>query len=385
MLKDFNKECLILDFWDTYCGYCVATLPKLEKFKKRFAGKLQFLLVNWQTEEKVRDFFDKKRETQGVTTSLPSYNDDTILSRLFIHAYEPHFAWINPNGKVYAITGGAELDEINLDAFIKGIPSVMTQKNDAEVSYDYNKPLLIAGNGGNGSTFLSHSILTGFIDKLHTSLTVFCDEKYGYQIRYLNVDIRSLYQHVYDKGEDDGGLGTFGINNNQTILELPDSLVLGDKYTGPNVAQNRYCYELITSRVKDAFSLKEIAKADLNRSFKIRAHFEKKKIPCWVIQSDDTAFVSSKGGVEETKIEYFSVKMRNSKFSMLTKILRHFYMPAISCPIIDETGIKGRVDLEFKADMTSPESLNTALIPYKMHVRKEERWVDMLILRQAQN
>jgi thiol-disulfide isomerase/thioredoxin len=383
-LKDFNRKCLILDFWNTYCGTCVEAFPKMEKFQKLFAGKLQVLLVNTQTEEKVRNFFEKKRLTQGVVTSLSSYNNDKILSRLFLHAYEPHYAWIDPEGKVYAITGASEMNEYNLDAFIKGIPSVMRQKNDAEISYEYNKPFLVNGNGGDGSSFLYHSILSGYIDKLLPTLTVDCDKKYGYTIRFINLDILSLFQKVYDKGEYDGGLGKIGINNNQTILELPDSLVICKGYPSQDGGKNMYCYELIAPPVKDPAALKDLAKADLDRYFNIRAHIEKRKIPCWVLQSDDTAFISSKGGSQIADIEYFSVKMRNSNFSNLIFYLQHDYMARISCPLIDETGIKGPVDLEFKADMTSPESLNTALLSYKMRFIKEDRWIDMLILQQAQ-
>ena len=172
------------------------------------------------------------------------------------------------------------------------------------------------------------------------------------------MDIRSLFQEVYDKGEYDGGLGKIGMNNNQTILELPDSLVIGKGYPSHDGGKNIYCYELIAPQVKDPAALKELAKADLDRFFNIRAHIEKRKIPCWVLQSDDTTFISTKGGSRLSHIEYFSVTMRNSNFSNLIFYLQHISMASISCPLIDETGIKGSVDLEFKADMTSPESLN---------------------------
>ena len=102
---------------------------------------------------------------------------------------------------------------------------------------------------------------------------------------------------------------------------------------------------------------------------------------CWVLQSDDTMAVKSKGGKPLKKTDQYTFELQNTSLSLLFKLLRLSYMPLVRYPLIDETGILGPVDIHFTADMTSPESINQALTPFKMHFRLEQRWVDMLIIR----
>jgi thiol-disulfide isomerase/thioredoxin len=44
-LFDFKSDLLIIDFWATWCGPCVASFPKLEFLQKKFGEKLRILSV----------------------------------------------------------------------------------------------------------------------------------------------------------------------------------------------------------------------------------------------------------------------------------------------------------------------------------------------------
>src|SRR5688572_9535860 len=44
-LADFKGKWLIVDFWTRWCPACIASFPKVDELKKKFEGKVQFILV----------------------------------------------------------------------------------------------------------------------------------------------------------------------------------------------------------------------------------------------------------------------------------------------------------------------------------------------------
>jgi thiol-disulfide isomerase/thioredoxin len=48
--KDLTGQVLVLDFWATWCGPCIAAEPKLTKIQKDFAGKLSVIGISGQGE-----------------------------------------------------------------------------------------------------------------------------------------------------------------------------------------------------------------------------------------------------------------------------------------------------------------------------------------------
>jgi thiol-disulfide isomerase/thioredoxin len=383
-LKDFNTHCLILDFWATYCGTCIDGFAKIEEMQNRFSGKLQVLLVSVEPEKVVRKFFTNRRLSGRTDTSLPNCTSDSILSRLFLHESVPHYVWIDDEGKVYAITGFEEITEQNLDAFVNGVPSRMRQKKDVALPFDTNKPFLINGNGGNGDGFLAHSILSKFVENLTAMVSVINSESSGHFIRLTNMDIRKMYQVAYDKGDEDGGRGLFGFPNSRTFMEMEDSMPYCAVISGQREKENCYCYELRVPQAHSFWELKTLMQEDLNRYFHLRAHVEKRKVPCWILQADDSTIIKTRMDRPKQEIDRYSVDIQDTKITDLIFLLQYDFMPNLASPVIDETGIRGGIDLKLYADLSSPELLNKALTPFKMHFIKQDRLVDVLVLKNPQ-
>lgn len=46
MLSDFEGKSIILNFWATWCGYCVQEMPDFEEAFKEYGDEIQFMIVN---------------------------------------------------------------------------------------------------------------------------------------------------------------------------------------------------------------------------------------------------------------------------------------------------------------------------------------------------
>lgn len=46
MLSDFDGKPMILNFWATWCGYCIQEMPDFEEAYKEYGDEIQFLIIN---------------------------------------------------------------------------------------------------------------------------------------------------------------------------------------------------------------------------------------------------------------------------------------------------------------------------------------------------
>jgi peroxiredoxin len=61
-LADFKGKIVVLNFWFTQCGGCIAEMPDLNALKKSYAGKnVVFLAVTFDDDTKVKAFLAKKQ------------------------------------------------------------------------------------------------------------------------------------------------------------------------------------------------------------------------------------------------------------------------------------------------------------------------------------
>lgn len=118
-LCDFNDKIIILDFWFTHCTDCIAQFPKEDSLQKQFAKDIQFLLITFDSAKQVKDFFSKWQAQSGIKLPFPTIVEDTTLRKLFRHIYDPHYAWIFPNGYIVGQTSEHFVTADNINGMLK--------------------------------------------------------------------------------------------------------------------------------------------------------------------------------------------------------------------------------------------------------------------------
>ena len=122
-ISDFKGKLLILDFWATWCHWCIEAFPKADSLQKQFGKKMQILLVDCRAtkdnEGKVSWFY-KDRLIKYKDFKLPSVYMDTVLIKMFPHELIPHYIWINKDGIVMAVTDEKEVTAANIQMILDG-------------------------------------------------------------------------------------------------------------------------------------------------------------------------------------------------------------------------------------------------------------------------
>jgi len=339
-LRDFRGQWLVLDFWNKYCGACIASFPHVSELQKHFQGRVQFMMVGIQDKEKqIEPMFARFREHEGLV--MPCAFDSLLAQRFDIYS-APEIIIIDPEGIVRADT--YKMDQRDIEDFLEGKPVKLYNDsyNASKISFDENRPFLIDGNGGVDSVFLFRSVLSLF-DKFKqrgsSPETIAQDSAHG-RVQILGLPLQALYWYAY--------LGKYDFDSDflsNLILEIKDSSLF--KYSSSR-SENLFCYSLqVPPNRANAADMMEVMQRDLENYTGFKVSIEKRPLIIgWkLIASDDAKKrLKTKGGTSFQKevIPRVEWVARNISVSDLTKFLHNkndLYK------IFDETGIEGNIDI----------------------------------------
>jgi thiol-disulfide isomerase/thioredoxin len=371
-LSDLKGKLLILDFFSTWCTACIKSLPALDSLQNRFAQKLQVIIIAGEPLEKIEAFRKKNKIFQSI--HLPVVTGDTILNKLFPHKLIPHEVWIDAGGIIKAITGDEEITEINVAAMIAGKDLNLPLKKDI-MDFDYHKPLIADGNGGDETNLLYRSLWAGRLPGLpsgegHT--------KNSNTVRhyFINHTALTLYWQALH------------FISNRVILELKDA----DRYIySPGVSEywkdtNLYTYELTIPARASKKEFQSLMISDLNRYLHLSGSMELRTIKCYaLVRHSNNSLLNTKGLKPSLNlIDSLGLwQFVNQPLSEIITILNNVNAPSPGKPIIlDETGFTGNIDIEIPDSvMYNPFLLKEFLYKYGLSLIPVERQIEMFVLK----
>jgi thiol-disulfide isomerase/thioredoxin len=371
---------LILDLWTTNCGACVEAFPKIKQLQDEFAGKVEWLMITMQSKEQITHFLQRRKKLTGLGMSLPVVCGDSLMNNYFQPDGYPHCVWIDETGVIRSVTGGMEVTEAHIQSILRNKNFQMDQKDDSSILVDYDKPLFINNNAGDGRQLKWSTTLSKYIKGLPPINSVrYTDSSYS-TINSFNQTIKRLYQHAFN---DDEGFGDFySISESRTEFNVKDTTKYVYYIDGKVQYENFYCYQAILPMLP-YHELKSIMQGDLKKYFGLNARMEKRNRLCWVLSARDTILFKSKGGKEWHNWDgvNFADIYSNCPFNDLRCQIEYVFLQRSPYPFLDEMLCKERVDIILEdIRENDPETVIRALAKYGISLKLENRTIDVLVI-----
>lgn len=375
-LSKLKGKLVILDFWASFCGSCIDMFPKVNHLQEVFRDQIQVILVNankHDNAEKIASIFEKLKSRIGYPITLPISALQLSITRYFPHKYIPHYAWIDKNGKLVAMTTQFEVTKENIKSIIDGKNISLHLKKD-QFDFNRNKPLLVDGNGGTGNEFLYRSLLTPFINGIGNGTGTQRNEE-NKIIRYYkhNASALMLLRASYQEKMD------FPANRILVETRNPEKF----QYDADHRRyENRYCYEIIAPP-SDWEEMKIYVQEDLNRMFQVRISNEERTLNCLIIKDGKrSGKLKTKGREPGIDLDTYSPinYLRNQPMHLLTALLNDI---SDKMPVLNETGISENIDIVVPSKFLtlSPAALKQFLIQSGFQVTEEKRTLPVAVIR----
>ncbi|RYY57251.1 MAG: TlpA family protein disulfide reductase [Chitinophagaceae bacterium] len=371
-LRNWKGQPVIVDFFSSDCVVCLASLPKLNQFRKDFQGRVRFLLVA-KEDNRIRKVY-KKYETKFELNLDVGF--DSLLHG-DIHDGYPWYVWIDGNGIVQGVTRLADLTKEKIEIFAR------TQKIDVsplvpQVQFDGFRPLGINGNGGSDTGFVSRSLFTKWLPEQPYYLPpdlLYMQPETGIQL--MGTSMGDLYRYAFFER------WVWFPGHPYYARIFPFPVFENGEFLHPRKDRNKFNYSLWVGPEQMPYTdLRQRFREDVVNQFGYDGQVEYRTMPCYVVtvrpgfekvlrSRSDTMF----GRTTHTSMEY-----RKATVSQLIETLA--FRIQFEWPFIDESGIDFPVDFKIEAIMSSLDDVRKELFRKGIQIEPAVRPMKVLVLRQ---
>jgi thiol-disulfide isomerase/thioredoxin len=386
--KEKTTKLIILDFWATNCTPCLAAFPKMKELQEQFEHEVQIILVNSyendttinQRLKKINDGRSKNGYQPIKMPALPTINGDTLLYKLFPHNVIPHHVWINDEGKVLAITNGYNATAKHIQEALKKEHMNLMTKTDL-VDYDMRKNGWMKPGHPALPVPVFYSAVMNYFPGMGDGGFIFRDSVTG-SVRVIrrNTRILTLYQVAFSTKQKFFDKVLLETKRKELFSEPKDNNMM-DAWK----AKALFSYE-INVPMKDELKINEYMQQDLNRYlgslYGIEACVEKRILNSLVLITTQDGLLKTSGEKQSSIYHDSDLKWLNCPFSFVTdKLSAVFQDMTLPLAFVDETGFKGKVDMELNGDLNDLENIRTQLKQYGLDIIKEKRELEVLVIR----
>ena len=120
-LSSLRGKWVVLDFWATWCGPCIASMPHLKEYYQKYAGKFEVVGVVNDSEEAAWEKMVKDMELPWINVINPKgVAEEKDLTNVYDIKGFPTYIILNKEGKIHKEYLGAQPDFYKeLDAILK--------------------------------------------------------------------------------------------------------------------------------------------------------------------------------------------------------------------------------------------------------------------------
>lgn len=355
---------LILDFWETYCGACVSSVPRVDSLQKQFADQLNILLVSSKKQAQVQKTLE--RLMAGAYSHLGVAVEDSALNRLFPHNIIPHEIWIDPSGVIRAVSSGNDVNQENIRALISGQNRPISQKKD-DLSWDFRQSM--GGIASQDSAMLYRSTLHRYNASIGSAISFRSQQStpkrfWKNHVYFSNLAPIQMYYVAYMVLTEGSG---FNLNPNRIVVEIKDPAIrmryanagltptpfVPEKFPYMSWADqpsfnrdNGNSYDLLLpAAVADSVFLRYVFE-DLNRFFPVKGKVQPRNLDCLVIVTKDKQLAQQRLAASGSKTSLITTDEKIGVSNATMDVFVKNQMTRFSSlPVVNETAIDYPVDL----------------------------------------
>ncbi|WP_158797412.1 FKBP-type peptidyl-prolyl cis-trans isomerase [Pedobacter sp. L105] len=380
--SDFKNQLLIIDFWETTCSGCVASLPRYDTLQHQFNYKIKILPVTDEPGTLTVNFWRRNKYTKNV--HLPSVIEDKVFSLYFPHKSIPHEVWVN-KGKIIAITSSEYVDAYHIKKVLND------EKVDWPLKYDFysfngsKQSLFILDSNQVDvkSTAVKYSAISDYREKVNSEgfsggAGVIRDaNSKTVRAYFLNQPIYTSYIQSFAKivSMDSLVKPSYLVDPNQIVWEVSDrskyKYETKSGYTQDWIRIHGICFESVNPDTgqADIMVYKSIVN-DLDRLLGLHVRWEKRneKVLKLIITS---------------KSDLLSKHNFNHK-NFLQTLVYQLNQKENNPYVFDETGYSEEVNIDFNfSSWTDIQNIRKTIQPYGLDLIEEKRLVDKLIFTEV--
>lgn len=368
-LETYRGKWLVLEFWGKYCVSCIEGFPHLETMHKQFLGEAAFLLIagnHPKHDAGIKQFYEGFRKEYGLGFDTAF---DTIAFKAFGIRSTPIAIVISPEGKIALVTTGKQLDGKTLSQLFTG------QKSPAQTPAPKFETLhytdSISSNAHTSSLSLADPSSKS---NLELDLSAIKDGRFSTSpISLSRLYVLAYFGKALFLPADPLASTTWP----KPIMEIADTSL----FAPVAGKKSPYSYELqLKDNTRRTAEAQQAVQKDLQHWFPYSAKIEKRQMPVLrLIVTDSVKLKNARsiGGTASRKGDASGYELRNTTATSFLRLLRKYLSGQV---LIDGTKTEFGLDIDLRANMTSPASIASALKVYGLDLISSKQDLDVLVI-----